>query len=43
MEEHRHCNDGETAWEGHPCVHYSGYISAATSNFVNVNEGRFVC
>ena len=36
-------HDGETAWEGHPCVHYSGYVSAATSNFVNVNEGRFVC
>ena len=43
VEEHRHCTDGETAWEGHPCVHYSGYVSAATSNFVNVNEGRFVC
>jgi len=44
VEEHRSCiTDGETAWEGHPCVHYSGYISAATSNFVNVNEGRFVC
>ncbi|EOD20624.1 hypothetical protein EMIHUDRAFT_447159 [Emiliania huxleyi CCMP1516] len=43
VEEHRHCNDGETAWKGHPCVHYSGYVSAATSNFVNVNEGRFVC
>ena len=35
VEEHRHCNDSETAWEGHPCVHYSGYVSAATSNFVN--------
>ena len=43
VEEHRHCTDGETAWEGHPCVHYSGYVSAATTNFVNVNEGRFVC
>ena len=43
VEEHRPCADGETAWEGHPCVHYSGYVSAATSNFVNVNEGRFVC
>ena len=43
VKEHRHCSDGETAWEGHPCVHYSGYVSAATSNFVNVNEGRFVC
>ena len=43
VKEHRHCTDGETAWEGHPCVHYSGYVSAATSNFVNVNEGRFVC
>ena len=43
VEEHRHCTDNETAWEGHPCVHYSGYVSAATSNFVNVNEGRFVC
>ena len=42
VEEHRHCTDNETAWEGHPCVHYSGYVSAATSNFVNVNEGRFV-
>ena len=43
VEEHRPCTDGETAREGHPCVHYSGYVSAATSNFVNVNEGRFVC
>ena len=43
VEEHRHCANGETAWEGHPCVHYSGFVSAATSNFVNVNEGRFVC
>ena len=43
VEEHRHCTGGETAWEGHPCVHYSGYVSAATSNFINVNEGRFVC
>ncbi|EOD37206.1 hypothetical protein EMIHUDRAFT_446984 [Emiliania huxleyi CCMP1516] len=43
VEEHRHCTDGETTWEGHPCVHYSGYVSAATSNFVNVNDGRFVC
>ena len=43
VEVHRPCADGKTAWEGHPCVHYSGYVSAATSNFVNVNEGRFVC
>ena len=42
VEEHRHCTDGETAWEGHPCVHYSGYVSAATSNFVNKNQERFV-
>ena len=25
------------------CVHYSGYVSLATSNFVSVNDGRFVC
>ena len=43
VEEHRHCNDNETAWEGHPCVHYSGYVSAETSNFVNKNQERFVC
>ena len=43
VEEHRHCTDSETAWEGHPCVHYSGYVSAETSNFVNVNEARFSC
>ena len=41
--EHRPCNDNETAWETHPCVHYSGHVSAKSSNFVNVNEGRFVC
>ena len=43
VEEHRHCNDNETAWEGHPCVHYTGYVSAETSNFVNKNQERFVC
>ena len=43
VEEHRKCTDGETAWDGHPCVHYTGYVSAETSNFVNVNEERFVC
>jgi len=43
VEEHRHCIDNETAWEGHPCVHYAGYVSAETSNFVNVNEARFPC
>ena len=43
VEEHRHCSDGETAWEGHPCVHYSGYVSAETSNFVNMKQERFVC
>ena len=24
VEEHRPCTDDETAWEGHPCVHFSG-------------------
>ena len=43
VEEHRHCNDSETAWEGHPCVRYSGYVSAETSNFVNMIQERFVC
>jgi len=43
VEEHRPCTDAETVWEGHPCVRYSGYVSAATDNFVNVNSGRFVC
>ena len=38
VEEHRHCTDNETAWEGHPCVHYSGFVSAETSNFVNVRD-----
>ncbi|EOD21658.1 membrane attack complex/perforin domain-containing protein [Emiliania huxleyi CCMP1516] len=43
VEEHRACNDGETAWSGHPCVHYTGYVSAESPNFVNVNTERFVC
>ena len=43
VEDHRPCTADETSWEGHACVHYSGYVSAETSNFVNVNEGRFVC
>jgi len=43
VEEHRACNDGETAWSGHPCVHYTGYVSAESPNFVNVNMERFVC
>ena len=43
VEEHRACTDAETAWETHPCVHYSGYVSAKTSNFVEANTGRFVC
>ncbi|EOD15686.1 hypothetical protein EMIHUDRAFT_436728 [Emiliania huxleyi CCMP1516] len=43
VEEHRACSENETAWEGHPCVHYTGYVSAETSNFVNVNEARFPC
>ena len=43
VEEHRPCADGNCVWEGHPCVHYSGYVSVATSNFVSVNDGRFVC
>ena len=43
VEEHRHCTDGETAWDAHPCVHYTGYVSAETTNFMNVNEERFVC
>ena len=43
VKEHRACADGETAWEGHPCVHYTGYVSAETSNFVMANAGRFVC
>ena len=43
VEEHRACSDDETAWEGHPCVHFTGYVSAETSNFDNVNTERFVC
>ena len=43
VEEHRACADGESAWEGHPCVHYSGYVSAETAGFVTVNQDRFIC
>ena len=37
VEEHRPCAGNETAF------HNSGYASAEPSNFVNMNEGRFVC
>lgn len=36
VEEHRPCAGNETAF------HFSGYVSAEPSNFVNMNEGRFV-
>ena len=37
VEEHRPCAGNETAF------HFSSYVSAELSNFVNMNEGRFVC
>ena len=43
VETHGHCADSETSGSGHPCVHYSGFVSAETSNFVNMKKGRFPC